>query len=43
MKRMSARSQTTGDGRMQTPNGVVAFTRDPNGVLVELAGTAPEK
>ena len=35
---------TTGDGRIQIPNGgVVAFTRDPNGVLVELAESAHKK
>jgi len=32
---------TTGDGRMQMPTGdAVAFTRDPNGILVELAQSA---
>jgi catechol 2,3-dioxygenase-like lactoylglutathione lyase family enzyme len=31
---------TTGDGRMQMPTGdAIAFTRDPNGILVELAQT----
>ena len=37
-------SVITVDGRMKTPDGGgVAFTRDPNGILVELAQSAPKK
>jgi len=37
-------SVITVDGRMKSPNGGgVAFTRDPNGILVELAQSAPKK
>jgi len=35
---------TTGDGRMKSPDGGgVAFTRDPNGILVELAQAGSHK
>jgi catechol 2,3-dioxygenase-like lactoylglutathione lyase family enzyme len=35
---------TTGNGRIETPTGdAIAFTRDPNGILVELAQTAAAK
>lgn len=37
-------SVITVDGRMKPPDGGgVAFTRDPNGILVELAQSAPKK
>jgi predicted enzyme related to lactoylglutathione lyase len=35
---------TTGDGKMVSPGGgAVAFTRDPNGILVELTQAARKK